>query len=148
MDFRKLLQQWVLLMIGVLLASHLIGGIHYESFGALIAVVLILSFLNLVLRPALIFLALPFVVVTMGFGILVINAFLFLFVGKVVPGFHVDGFWSAFWGALMVSFVSLMANMVLGLNQVKVEVKTMGTQYSVGTPPARKEIRDDDVIDI
>jgi len=150
MDFRKLLQQWVLLMIGVLLASHLIGGIHYESFGALIAVVLILSFLNLVLRPALIFLALPFVVVTMGFGILVINAFLFLFVGKVVPGFHVDGFWSAFWGAVVVSFVGFVTNVLLGTCNMKVKINTvnMSSQMGQNQQVRRQSLKDDDVIDV
>ena len=60
--------------------------------GALVAVVIILSFLNVMLRPILILFALPFVILTMGFGILVINALLFLLVDKLVPGFSRNNF--------------------------------------------------------
>jgi len=147
MDFNKLLQQWVLLIVGVFLASHMIGGIHYESTGALVAVVLILSILNVLLRPLLIFFALPFVVLTLGFGILVINAVLFLLVDKLVPGFYVDGFWSAFFGALIVSLVGFIANVLLGSRNVKVEVNTMNASQS-SQPTSRRSIKDDDVIDV
>jgi len=147
MDLKKLLQQWVLLIVGVFLASHMIGGIHYESTGALVAVVLILSILNVLLRPLLIFFALPFVVLTLGFGILVINAVLFLLVDKLVPGFYVDGFWSAFFGALIVSLVGFIANVLLGSRNVKVEVNTMNASQS-SQPTSRRSIKDDDVIDV
>ncbi len=147
MDFKKLLQQWLLLMVGVFLASLLIGGIHYESTGALVAVVLILSFFNVILRPILILFALPFVILTMGFGILVINALLFLLVDKLVPGFYVDGFWSAFWGAIVVSLVGFFANILLGSREMKVEVNqgSMGTTQS---SQQKEKLKDDDVIDI
>lgn len=147
MDFKKLLQQWVLLIVGVFLASHMIGGIHHESTGALVAVVLILSILNVLLRPLLIFFALPFVVLTLGFGILVINAVLFLLVDKLVPGFYVDGFWSAFFGALIVSLVGFIANVLLGSRNVKVEVNAMNASQS-SQPTSRRSIKDDDVIDV
>ena len=142
MDFKKIMQQWILLILGIFLASQLLSGIQYDSTGALVAVVLILSVLNMIIRPLLILLALPFVIFTLGLGILVINAFLFSLVGELVPGFHVDGFGSAFFGALIVSITGLIANTILGPN--KVEVKT-----SRGMPrKAKKPIDDDDVIDI
>ena len=150
MDFKKLLQQWALLIVGVFLASHMIGGIHYDSAGALVAVVLILSFLNVMLRPLLILFALPFVVLTLGFGILIINAVLFLLVDKLVPGFYVDSFGSAFWGALVVSFVGFIANLLLGAKNVKVEVNTMNMSSQMGQSQQvrRQSLKDDDVIDV
>lgn len=142
MDFKKIVQQWILLMLGIFLAAQLLSGIQYDSTGALIAVVLILSVLNLIIRPLLILLALPFVIFTLGLGILVINAFLFSLVGELVPGFHVDGFGSAFFGALIVSITGLITNAILGPS--KVEVKTFRGMKR----KAKKHIDDDDIIDI
>jgi len=148
-DFKKLLQQWVMMMIGVFLASQVISGIHYETAGALVAVVIILSFLNVMLRPILILFALPFVILTMGFGILVINALLFLLVDKLVPGFSVDGFWSAFWGALLVSIVGFIVNLLIGSRQMEVEIHTSTNTHAQPHRNERKrELKDDDVIDI
>ena len=142
MDFKKIVQQWILLMLGIFLAAQLLSGIQYDSTGALIAVVLILSVLNLLIRPLLILLALPFVVLTLGLGILVINAFLFSLVGELVSGFHVDGFGSAFFGALIVSITGLITNAILGPS--KVEVKT-----TRGVSRKSKNLKNgDDVIDI
>ena len=61
---------------------------------------------------------------TQGFlFILVINALLLWFVGSLVRGFHVAGFWPAFWGALVISIVSLVAGVLLG-NGPRMKVKT------------------------
>ncbi|MEQ9823722.1 MAG: phage holin family protein [Puniceicoccaceae bacterium] len=149
MDFKRYLQQWLILMVGVFVASHIIPGIHYETTGSLIAVVLILSFLNLILRPILILFTLPFVILTMGVGILVINAFLFLLVNQMVSGFHVDGFWAAFFGSIVVSLIGMVANLLLARPQVQVDVRRpdapgMGAQGS----SSKRKLKDDDVIDI
>lgn len=148
MDFKKFVQQWLLLMIGVFLAAQLLSGIQYESNGALIAVVLTLSLLNLIIRPLLILFALPLVILTLGFGILIINAFLFLLAGEVVPGFHVDGFGSAFWGALLVSLTGLIANIVLGKPKIDMKVNRDVRHKSPEQSSPRIHKDDDDIIDI
>ena len=143
MDFAKLMQRWLLLMVGVFLAAQLLSGIHYDSTGSLIAVVLILSVLNLIIRPLLILLALPFVILTLGFGVLIVNALLFSLVGEIVPGFHVDGFGSAFFGALIVSITGLIANILIGSQKVEVKIDPNDERGK-----SRKLSDDDDVIDI
>lgn len=102
---KSLLMRWFCTTIAVALAAHLVG-MHYETFGALIATSLLLGIANALVRPLLLLLSLPFILVTLGFFILVVNGFLLWMVGGIVPGFHVDGFWQAFFGALIVSFVS------------------------------------------
>jgi putative membrane protein len=95
-------------------------------------VVLLLSFLNVAVKPVLMLFALPFIVLTLGIGIWLINAVLFYFVGRLVEGFHVDGFKAALWGALIVSLTNLILNRLL----------------KPPRPPARPAARSDDVIDI
>ena len=58
------------------------------------------------MRPFLLILSAPVILITLGLFILVLNGLLLLLVPSIVAGFHVDGFWSAFWGAIVISFVS------------------------------------------
>ena len=103
----QLLLRWAVSALGVLIAATVIRGISYNEGTDLLIVVLLLSVLNAFLRPILVLFALPFVIFTLGFGILFINALLFMLAAHLVDGFHVDGFLSAFFGALIVSMISL-----------------------------------------
>ncbi|MES2570100.1 MAG: phage holin family protein [Verrucomicrobiota bacterium] len=102
---KSLLTRWFCTTIAVALAAHMVS-IRYESIGALLAASLLLGIANALVRPVLLLLSLPFILVTLGFFILVVNGLLLWMVGSLVPGFHVDGFWQAFFGALIVSVVS------------------------------------------
>ena len=108
--FGQLLVRWMVLALGVVIAAHLVPGIHYSDAGALFLAVVLLSFFNAILRPLLILFTLPFILVTMGLGIVVINAFLFLFVGRLVAGFTVAGFWPAVGGSLVLSITNFIMN--------------------------------------
>ncbi len=100
----------MVLAVGVVIATNIVPGIHCSDLGALAVAVILLSFLNAILRPVLLLFTLPFIVLTLGLGIVVINAFLFLIVGRLVNGFRVDGFWPAVGGSLVLS----VTNMVMG----------------------------------
>jgi putative membrane protein len=119
--FGQLLVRWMVLALGVVIAAHVVPGIHYSDFGSLVLAVIVLSFVNAVLRPVLVLFTLPFIFVTMGLGILVINAFLFWIVGHLTGGFSVDGFWPALGGSLVLSITSFVMN---------------GLVRSSGPPPA------------
>lgn len=102
---RPFLLRWFFTTIAVAVAAHL-TGIRYTSIGALMGASLLLGIVNALVRPVLLLLSLPFILLTLGFFILVVNALLFWLVGSVVPGFPVEGFRQAFFGALVVSIVS------------------------------------------
>jgi putative membrane protein len=106
--FGQLLVRWIILAIGVVIATHLVPGIHCSDPTALVLSVVLLSFFNAILRPILVLFTLPFIIVTMGLGIVVINAFLFLFVGHLVDGFTVSGFWPAVGGSLVLSITNMV----------------------------------------
>ncbi len=104
----QLLVRWIVLALGVTLATKIVPGIACRDAATLLAVVLLLSFFNAILKPLLVIFTLPFIIVTMGLGVVVINALLFLFVGRLVSGFYVDGFVSALLGSLVVSVTNLV----------------------------------------
>jgi putative membrane protein len=135
--FVNLLVRWLVLALGVMLSTKIVPGISYDTGTTLFVVVLLLSLFNAVLKPLLLLFTLPFIVLTMGIGIWLINAVLFYFVGRLVEGFHVAGFGSALLGALIVSVTNLV------LNRLLAPPRPPGGPGRPGAPAKR-----DDVIDI
>lgn len=131
--FIELLKHWVIIAVGVGIASHVVDGISYDSGWTLLLVVLLLSFFNALLKPILVLFTLPFIILTFGLGLWLINALMFILVSKILDGFKVESFWSALWGALIVSIVSLFVNAVMDRKN--------------GSPPDDTN-KKDDVIDI
>lgn len=112
--FLQLVIRWSILALGVTLATKLVPGIRCDDMGTLIVVVLLLSLFNAILKPLLVFFTLPFILITLGFGIVLINAFLFVLVGRIVDGFTVESFWSALGGSLIVSVTNLILASLMG----------------------------------
>ena len=102
---KEFLIRWGCTTVAVAVAVRL-TGMQAEGLGSLLAVALVLGIINAFVRPVLLILSLPFILVTLGFFILVLNALLLWLAGTIAPGFHVDGFWNAFFGAIIVSLVS------------------------------------------
>ncbi len=113
--------RWAILAVGVALSAVIVPGITYDSGVTLLVVVALLSLFNAILKPVLVIFTLPFVVLSLGLGIWLINALLFLAVSKLVDGFYVHDFWSALWGALIVSLTNFFLS---GLLRVRRGPKT------------------------
>ncbi|MDB6115273.1 MAG: Membrane protein of unknown function [Lacunisphaera sp.] len=111
--FVNLLLRCLVLALGVALSTQIVHGISYDSGMTLFWVVLVLTFFNAVLKPLLLLFTLPFIILTLGVGIWIINAILFFVAGRLVAGFHVDSFGSALWGALIVSLTNMIMNRLL-----------------------------------
>ncbi|MDQ8179864.1 phage holin family protein [Pelagicoccus sp. SDUM812005] len=147
--FSSILKRWVVSGLGVWLGSYFVEGIHYEANSTLLIVVLLLGLFSAVLKPILVLLALPFVVLTLGLGILFINALLYLLVGELVPGFEVVGFGAAFWGALWVTFLNILfGSWIGGGGRSSFTVRASGGGGGRAKRPTRKVKAKDDVIDI
>jgi putative membrane protein len=106
----RFLARLVLNGLAIIIAAWLLPGIHITSpLSALLAGV-ILGFVNALVRPLLFFLTLPLTLLTLGLFIFVLNAICFGLTAWLVPGFSIDGFFSALFGALLVSVVSWILN--------------------------------------
>lgn len=101
-----ILFRWFALTIAVWVATAIVPGVKYDTTLDLLKAALVLGVLNAFVKPLLRLLTLPFIILTFGFFLLVINALLLRLTAKLVPGFHVDGFWPAVWASLVVSLVS------------------------------------------
>ncbi len=108
---KGLLIRFVVTGTAVLLAGEIVPGIEVEGPSAGIAAVTLLALLNSLVRPVLYLLSLPFIILTLGLFMVIINALLLELVSFLVKGFHVAGFWPAVWGAVLISVVSSILNL-------------------------------------
>lgn len=110
----KLLIRWVITIFALFVAALIVPGIRVSgtAWVAYALMAIILGLVNAVIRPILKLLTCPLILLTLGLFTLVINGFTFWLSARIANamdiGFYVDGFWPAFWGALIVSVVSVI----------------------------------------
>ena len=111
----SLLVRWIAMAVAVLLAAYVVPGIEVRNPQTAFLTAVVLSLLNAILRPILIFFTLPVTIVTLGLFMLVINAFMLWLTGWLLRthGFSVHGFVPAFLGALVISIVGGFLHAVL-----------------------------------
>jgi putative membrane protein len=116
----NLLIRWIISSFSLFVAAWLVPGIRVggNAWGAYAVMAVILGFINAIIRPLIQLLSLPFIVLTLGLFLLVING-LTLWMASAIAvklfhvGFYVDGFWSALLGAFIVSIVSMIVSALL-----------------------------------
>ena len=124
---RHFVFRWLVTAFAVFVAAPIVG-IQYSSLGCLLGAALLLGIINAFVRPILLFLSFPLILVTLGLFILIINALLLKFVSEIIPCFVVHGFGSAFFGALIISFVSWLLSAFFRGSDGRVHVLTHHTQ--------------------
>ena len=102
-----LLIQWLILTLIVLFTAWILYGITVSSVSAAMVAAIVIGMINVSIKPILNWITLPFNVVTFGVLALVLNALLLMFTAYLVPGFNVSGFWSAFFGSIIISLLGL-----------------------------------------
>ena len=99
-------------------ATQIVPGIAVRGVVSLLLAALIFGLVNAVVRPVLVLLSLPLTIVTLGLFLLVINAAMLGLTALLLPGFHVEGFWPALFGSIVVSLVSWAATRLFAGPQV------------------------------
>lgn len=110
--------RWLITAVGVWLAAQVVGGIHLEGWGSTLAVALILGLLNAFLRPSLFWGSILLTILTFGIFAILINTALLALTAWIAGKFDsvhfaVDGFWDAFWGAVIIGLVSFVLSRLI-----------------------------------
>lgn len=111
---REILLRWLILTAAILAAAYLLDGIKVSDFLSAFLAAAVLGILNAFLRPILILLTLPLNILSLGLFTFIINAFLLKLASGVITGFEVHGFWTALFGALIITLVSALLNALIG----------------------------------
>lgn len=102
-----MLIRWILYAFVVMFVAWVIPGITVEGFLSAMIVAVILGAINIFIKPILKLITLPINVLTLGLFGLILNALLLMFAGYISPGFDVSGFWSAFFGSILISLFGI-----------------------------------------
>jgi putative membrane protein len=102
----RLLLLWILNAVALLAVTWLLPSIQVSGFGAALVAALVLGFINTLVRPVLALLTLPITLLTLGIFYLVLNGLLFWLASALLPGFEVDGFGSAVFGAILYGVIA------------------------------------------
>jgi len=109
----RLIVLWLLNAVALLAVAYLMPSIRVASFGSAMIAALVLGLINAVLRPLLVVLTLPATLLTLGLFLFVINGLMFWLAGSMLEGFHVGGFWSGVFGAVLYSIFSSVLSSLL-----------------------------------
>jgi len=103
---KKLLTHWIVSAIFLYVLSFLFHGIVIESALAAFIAAIVLGLINATLKPVLQFISLPITFLTLGLFYLIINGLMLMLVSSLVPGFHVNGFGTAFFASIVLSILN------------------------------------------
>lgn len=111
---KAFLIKWLVNITALVAVASFVPGISADKWQTVAVAALALGLINAFLRPLIIRLTLPLNILSFGLFTFLINASFFYLVSRIVPGFEVVDFRSAFWGALLFSFISFILNVFLG----------------------------------
>ena len=121
---RHFVFRWIVTAFAVFVAAPIVGIDYGGSLGCLLGASLLLGIINAFIRPILLLLSLPLILVTLGVFILIMNALMLEFVSEIVPCLKVPGFGSAIFGAIIISIVSWLLSAFFRGSDGRVHVLT------------------------
>lgn len=110
----RFIVQFLFAVAGFWLAQRFVKGIEVHGWTSLVIAAFLLGIVNAIVRPILVVLTFPVVFLTLGLFLLVINAATLGLVGLMMEGLQVDGFWPAFWGAIIIGIASWVGSKLVG----------------------------------
>ena len=108
----RLLVQWLLSAVALLVVSNLVPGFYVQGLGPALVAALVIGLLNATVGFLLKILTFPISILTLGLFLLVINGLMIMVASNLVRGFHVRGFGPAFWGAVVLALLGVLIRSV------------------------------------
>lgn len=123
--FYQIILRLLLSAAGLGLAAIWLDGVHVDQPSTLFWAALLLGIANTVVRPVLILFTLPATVLTLGLFLFVINAAMLGLVSWTLPGFALDGFWSALWAWFIIALLQAFGSFLGGKGRVVVRLERL-----------------------
>ena len=99
--------------VAIAITAYILPGVVVANVLVALVVAVVLGIINMILKPILVILTLPINILTLGLFTFVINGLLVLLASSMIPGFHVDGFWTAVLFSIITSIISGFLDAVL-----------------------------------
>lgn len=121
------LVHWGITALSLWVASYVFKGLKFDKASSLVIAALMLGLANAVVKPLLILLTLPLTLLTFGLFLLVINALMILLVARLVRGFTVSSFWTAFFASIFISLLSVLIGAFVSSPGTEIQMPHGGT---------------------
>ena len=108
-----LLLHWFISAASLLIVAYLFPGIEVRGFGSALLAPVVIGLINATIGFILKIFTLPLTILTLGIFWLIINALMLQLAAAVVPGFYVAGFFSAFFGAIVLSLINVLLRVLI-----------------------------------
>ena len=160
LTFVRLGWMWISAALALWITDAIFDSLWFDGFSSVAVSALVLTLVNLTLKPLLMLLSLPFIVMSLGLAIPLLNGLVLLVVAELVTGFHISGYWMGVAAGLAVSFVTFLLAVATGQRLMRVQVgggrgvphrrEQHGPSPSGGASPSGRPSApsDDDVIDV
>lgn len=116
----KFLVRWLVCSLGLWIAAGILSsGITYQNqFGVIVVAGLILAIINAIIRPILIILSLPAILLSLGLFMIIINGFTVFLASKLYTSLHVTDFWAAMLAGIIIGFVNYLVTAILEVRKI------------------------------
>jgi putative membrane protein len=104
----SLLLHWIISALSLIIVAYIFPGIQLQGMGAALIAPIVIGLINATIGLIVKIITLPLTILTLGIFWLIINALMLQLAAAIVPGFYVADFWSAFFGAIVLSIVSMI----------------------------------------
>jgi putative membrane protein len=103
-----LLLHWIISALSLMIVAYIFPGIQLQGMGAALIAPIVIGLINATIGLIVKIITLPLTILTLGIFWLIVNALMLQLAAALVPGFYVADFWSAFFGAIVLSIVSMI----------------------------------------
>ena len=104
----RLLVHWVLSALAILAVAHYVQGFYVEEFLVALVAAVVIGLINGTLGFFVKIITFPLTIFTLGIFVLIVNAGMLKVAAALLPGFRIDGFLPAFWGALLLAILNMI----------------------------------------
>ena len=104
----NLIMHWLVSALSLVIVAYLIPGIQLQGVGPALIAPIVIGLVNATVGFIVKIVTFPITILSLGLFLLVINALMLMLAAYLVPGFAVAGFWSAFFGAIVLSIVGMI----------------------------------------
>lgn len=116
----KIVVAWLANAAALWVADALLGGVEIDGWGPLLVAAAVLAVLSAVVKPILVVLSIPFLILTLGLFLLVINAVVLWLTDALVSGFEIEGFWTYLGAIVIVWLVNAVIDRLLDRSGLEV----------------------------
>lgn len=113
--FMRFIVRWLVTSLGLWIAAGLLSSsIDYQDrIGVILVAGLILALVNAVIKPIIVILSLPAILLTLGLFMIVVNGLMVFLVSKLYPDLEITSFWSAILAGVIIGFVNYLVSIIL-----------------------------------